>query len=78
MFLWIFSNSCPLNLLFVRSHQAEIIIVKRLIQRRNNVTRVQVEPRLCNQGRRKSDASWLSGHAADKSNYEARQFIEKM
>jgi len=27
-----------LNLLLVRSHQAEIIIVKRLIQRRNNVS----------------------------------------
>ena len=31
------------NLLLVRSHQAEIIIVKRLIQGRNNVTRVRVE-----------------------------------
>ena len=41
MFLWISSNSCPLNLLLVRSHQAEIIIiVKHLIQRRNNVTRM--------------------------------------
>ena len=38
-------NSYPLNLLLVRSHQAEIIIVKRLIQGRNNVTRVRVEPR---------------------------------
>ena len=28
MFLWIFSNSCPLSLLLVRSHQAEITIVK--------------------------------------------------
>ena len=33
MFLWISSNSCPLNLLLVRSHQAEIIIVKRLYPR---------------------------------------------
>ena len=56
MFLWISSNSCPLNLLLVRSHQAEIIIVKRLIQGRSNLTRVGVEPRSCNQGRRKSDA----------------------
>ena len=31
-FLWISSNSCSLNLLFVRNHHAEIIIVKRLIQ----------------------------------------------
>ena len=56
MFLWISSNSCPLNLLFVRSHQAEIIIVKRLIQGRNSVTRVRVEPRSFDQGRRKNDA----------------------
>ena len=54
MFLWISSNSCPLNLLLVRSHQAEIIIVKRLIQGRNSVTRVRVEPN--DQGRRKNDA----------------------
>ena len=56
MFLWISSNSCPLNLLLVRSHQAEIIIVKRLIQGRNNVTSVRVEPRSFDQGRRKNDA----------------------
>ena len=56
MFLWISSNSGPLNLLLVRSHQAEIIIVKRLIQGRNSVTRVRVEPRSFDQGRRKNDA----------------------
>ena len=56
MFLCISSNSCPLNLLLVQSHQAEIIIVKRLIQGRNNVTRVRVEPRSFDQGRRKNDA----------------------
>ena len=38
-------NSCPLNLLLVRSHQAEIITAKRLIQGHNNVTRVLVKPR---------------------------------
>ena len=54
MFLWISSNSCPLNLLLVRSHQAEIIIVKRLIQGRNSVTRVRVEPRSFDQGRQKT------------------------
>ena len=43
-------------LLLVRSHQAETIIVKRLIQRRNIVTRVRVEPRSCNRSRGKSDA----------------------
>ena len=53
MFLWI---SCPLNLLLVRSHQAEIIIVKRLIQVRNNATRVRVEPRSFDHSRRKNDA----------------------
>ena len=74
MFLWISSNSCPLNLLLVRSHQAEIIVVKRLIQGCNNVTRVGVEPTPFDQGRRKNDASTHSatlptysfGHAADK------------
>ena len=44
-FLWIFSNSNPLNLLLVQNHQAEIIIVKRLIQGHNNLTWVRVEPR---------------------------------
>ena len=73
MFLWISSNSCPLNLLLVRSHQAKIIIVKRLIQERNNVTRVLVEPRSFDQGRRKNDTfthsatlpTYPFGHAAD-------------
>ena len=36
--MWISSNACPLNLLLVQSHQAEIIIVKRFIQGCNNVT----------------------------------------
>ena len=36
---WISLNSCLLNLLFVRSHQAEFIMVKRFVRRRNNVTR---------------------------------------
>ena len=45
MFVWISSNSCPLNLLLVRSHQAETIVVKRLIQGRINMTRVRVKPR---------------------------------
>ena len=35
MLLWISSNSCSLNLLLVQSYQAETIIVKRLIQGRN-------------------------------------------
>ena len=40
MFLWNFSNPCPLSLRLVRSHQAKILIVKRLIQGRNRVTKV--------------------------------------
>ena len=56
MFLWISSNSCPLNLLLVRIHQAEIIIVKRLIQGRYNVTTVRVEPKSRDQGRHKNNA----------------------
>ena len=35
MFLQVSLNSCPLNLLLVRSYQAEIIISKHLIQRRS-------------------------------------------
>ena len=56
MFLQISSNSCPLNLLLVRSHQAKIIIVKRLIQGRNNLIRVRVKPTSFDQGRRKNVA----------------------
>ena len=56
MFLWISSNSCLLNLLLIRSHLEKIIIVKRLIQGCNSMTRVQVEPRPFDQGRRKNDA----------------------
>ena len=36
------------------------MIVKRLIQEGNNVTRVRVEPRSCDQGCRKNDAFALS------------------
>ena len=43
-----------MNLLHVQSHKSKIIIVKRLIQGRNKVTRVRIESRSCNQGRRKS------------------------
>ena len=59
-FLRISSNSCLQNLLFIQSLPAEIIIVKRLIQGRKYVTRVWVEPRSCDQGRRKNDAFTLS------------------
>ena len=52
MFLLISSNSCPLNLLLVRKHQPEI---KRLIQRHNVTSRMRVEPRSYDQGRRKND-----------------------
>ena len=56
MFLTISSNSCPLTLQLARSHRAEIIIVKRPIQGRNSVTRVRVQPRSFDQGRRENDA----------------------
>ena len=45
IFLWISSYSCPLNLLLVWSHQAEVIVVKRLVRGRNSGTRMRVEPR---------------------------------
>ena len=59
---WISLNFCPLNLLLVQSHQAEIIVVKRFIQRRNSVTVVSVEPRSCNQGRRKTTPLFIRSH----------------
>ena len=55
MFPRISSNCSPLSLLLVRNHQAEIIMVKRLIEGRNNVTRVRVEPKSCDQGRRNNN-----------------------
>ena len=39
---------------------AEIIIVKRLFQGRNSVTRVRIEPRSYNQDRRENDTAFLS------------------
>ena len=59
MFLWISLNSCPRNLLLVRSHQAEMIIVKSLIQGCNNLTKVQVEPSLCDHDSPRNDAFTL-------------------
>ena len=56
MLLWIFLISCPVNSLLLQIHQAEIIIVKGFIQGRNNVNRVRIEARSCNQDRRKNDA----------------------
>ena len=60
IFLCISSNSCPLNVLLVRSRQAEIIIKNCIIQKRNNVTRVGVEPRCCDQVRRNNNIFALS------------------
>ena len=55
MFQQISSNSCLLSFLLVQSRQAETILVKRFMQGRNNVTRVGVKPRSCNQERRRND-----------------------
>ena len=58
MLLQIFYISCPLNLLLSQNHLAGIIIIyRRLIQRRNNVVRVRVEPGSCDQICRKNDSS---------------------
>ena len=68
MFKWISSNSCPLNLLLVRSHQAKIIITRCLIQGRNHVTRVRVESIVRDQGRRncrKLLQKWQKNEAKD-------------
>jgi len=61
--LFLIFDFFSVNLLFFRSHQAEIIIVKRLIQERNNdVTKVRVEPRSRDNdyGCRQNDALTLS------------------
>ena len=65
MLLWISSNSCPLNLLLVQSRQAEIFVVKRLNQKRKNVTRVRVELRLFDHSGPKKARLYPLGHAAD-------------
>ena len=62
MFPLISSNSCLLNLLFVQSHQRGIIIAKRLILGRSNVTRVKIKPkimRLKSSDRRKDDRTTI-------------------
>ena len=59
MFLWIPLNFCPMNLLLVRSHQAEINHRIASIQRRNDMARVGVEPRSGVQSRRKNDTFTL-------------------
>ena len=55
MLLWISLNSCTLNMLLARSHQAEKIIAKRFIHGRNDVTRARVEHRFYNQVRCKNN-----------------------
>ena len=55
-FVWISSNSCTLNLQLDRSHQTETIIVARFNQGRNYVTRIWIEPKICDQGHRKNKA----------------------
>ena len=49
----------------VQSYQAEVITVKYLIQRRNNVTSVRVEPTSCDRSRCKNDTFTLLDHAAN-------------
>ena len=65
MFLWVFSNSCLLNLLLVQIHQAKIIIVNRFIQGRNNITRVLVELISCNQRHRGGDSPVVENRTSD-------------
>ena len=69
MFLRISSNFCPLNLLLVQCHQAEIIIVKRLIQRRSNVTRVLVARTSCDHGRCENDSFAFSSTRPTNSGF---------
>ena len=65
MVLLISNSVLSLNLLLVGSRQAEIIIAKRLVQRRNNMTRVRVKPRSYDQGRCGNDAYSSLGHGID-------------
>ena len=58
-------TSSHINLLLVQSHQAEVIIIKRLIQGRNNVTRVRVEPMIMRSGSSKKRRLYSLGQAAD-------------
>ena len=46
----------------LKPSRIDIIIVKRLTKRRNNVTTVQIESTSCDQGRRKSDAFRFRPH----------------
>ena len=62
MLLWFSLHTCLLILVLVQSHQAEIIIVKRLIQERN-VIRGLVEARAWDTSYR----LYPLGHAADFS-----------
>ena len=78
MFLWISSNSFPLNLLLVRSHQPEIIMVKHLIQGRNNLTMVRVEPSSFDQGLRKKRRLCLLAHAVDKGHGSGQRCFEML
>ena len=55
LIFWIYSSSFSLNFLLVRSQREEIIIVKRFIQVRSNVTGMRIEPKSCHHGRRKND-----------------------
>ena len=53
-----------LDLLLVRIHQAEIIVVKHLIQGRNNEAWWELNLQPCNRGRRKNDAPKSPNHSA--------------
>jgi len=74
---WFF-DFFTVNLLLVRSQQAEIIIIKRLIQR-NNATRVRVEPRsrYCDHRRRINVALILSTTSPTVSTIMILIFISK-
>ena len=60
IFQWISSNSCPLNLLLVRSPPSRDNHRKAFIHGFNNMTSVWVKPRSCNQVCCKNDAFTFS------------------
>ena len=73
-FCWRLTSS-HVNLLLVQSHQAEIIIAKRFFQGRINVTRVGMEPRSCDQGRRKNTP--LMARITGQFNYDHPMLFSK-
>ena len=62
--------------MLVQNHQAETIIVKRLIEGRNNVTRVRVKPRSYNQTPLPTRPLFLQTEVADSKRDKCEGFAK--